>query len=188
MFDIDNLKCILEQNLEGARLYHSYCVADEAVRLAKLYGEDTHKAYVAGLLHDITKKFSREQHLKILSDFDIILSDIELISPPLLHAISGEAYLRNIIKIDDREILDAVRFHTTGREGMKKLELILFVADLTSADRDYPDVEVSRAKSNISLEDAALYGLEYVIRDLTQRKKVIHPDTLYAYNYLIKQR
>ena len=188
MFDIDKLKSILEQNLEGERLYHSYCVADEAKRLAALYGENTEKAYVAGLLHDITKKFSREEHLKIFSDFDIILSDVELSSPPLLHAISGEAYIKNIIKIDDTDILDAVRYHTTGREGMSKLELILFVADLTSADRDYPDVEVSRQKSNVSLEEAALYGLKYVICDLTSREKIIHPDTLYAYNYLIKQR
>ncbi len=188
MYNVENLLKALKENLDGYRLKHSFCVADEAVRLATLYGADTDKAYIAGLLHDITKNFSKEEHLKILSDFDIILSDIEVDSVPLLHSISGAAYIKNVLKIEDEEILDAVRYHTTGRAGMSKLELILYVADLTSADRDYPDVEVSRAKSNISLCEAALYGLIYNIKDLSGRHKTIHPDTLHAYNYLIKQR
>ena len=70
-------KEILKERLNEKRYYHSLCVADEAVRLSEKYGGDTDKAYLAGLLHDITKNASEEEHLKIFTDFGIILCDIE---------------------------------------------------------------------------------------------------------------
>ena len=67
-------KAILKERLNEKRYYHSLCVADEAVRLSKKYGGDTDKAYLAGLLHDITKNASEEEHLKIFETFGIILA------------------------------------------------------------------------------------------------------------------
>ena len=87
--------------------------------------------------------------------------------------------------ISDREILDAIRYHTTGRENMTILERVLFIADFISADRDYPGVENMRQAANVSLEQAMVEGITFSIKDLAQRYKPIHPDTIAAYNQVV---
>ena len=175
-------KKILQERLTPKRYHHSLCVADEAVRLAKKYGGDTEKAYLAGLLHDITKNASEEEHLHIFREFDIMLNDIEKNAEKLWHAISGAAYIEHILGINDTEIITAVRYHTTARKNMTQLEKILYLADFTSADRDYDDVDIMRQKLEISMEDALQYALSYTINDLVSRDKPLHLDTVEAYN------
>ncbi len=115
-----------------------------------------------------------------------MLTDVERSSPPLYHAMAGSAYLKTELGITDPDVLNAVRYHTTGRGGMSLLEKVIFVADFISADRDYPDVEVVRTLARQSLEKAMLYALEYTVCDLVNRKKYLHPDTVDAYNEMRK--
>ena len=147
-------KQILKERLTPKRYNHSLCVADEAVRLAKKYGGDIEKAYLAGLLHDITKNASEQEHLNIFNEFGIMLNDIEKNAEKLWHAISGSAFIEHKLGITDKEIITAVRYHTTARAGMSQLEKLLYLADFTSADRDYDDVDIMRQKVDISLEAA----------------------------------
>lgn len=175
-------KKILQERLTPKRYHHSLCVADEAVRLAKKYGGDTEKAYLAGLLHDITKNASEEEHLHIFREFDIMLNDIEKNAEKLWHAISGAAYIEHILGINDTEIITAVRYHTTARKNMTQLEKILYLADFTSADRDYDDVDIMRQKLEVSMQAALQYALSYTINDLVSRDKPLHLDTVEAYN------
>lgn len=175
-------KKILQERLTPKRYHHSLCVADEAVRIAAKYGGDTEKAYLAGLLHDITKNASEEEHLHIFREFDIMLNDIEKNSEKLWHAISGAAYIEHILGINDTEIITAVRYHTTARKNMTQLEKILYLADFTSADRDYDDVDIMRQKLEVSMQAALQYALSYTINDLVSRDKPLHLDTVEAYN------
>ena len=138
-----------------------------------------------GLLHDITKNAPEEEHLNIFNSFDIILNDIEKKAFKLWHAISGAAYVENILKISDREIIDAIRYHTTAKADMSLLAKILYLADFTSADRDYDDVDIIREYVNSSLEKAFIYALEYSITDLVNNKKAVHLDTICAFNQAI---
>lgn len=181
----EQYKAILRTRLSERRYHHSLCVADEARRLALRYGGDPDKAYTAGLLHDILKDTDKTSQLQILDDLGILLSDVERAAPKLWHAIAGAAFLAQILKIDDEEIVTAVRYHTTGRAGMGLLERLLFVADFTSADRDYPDVDEIRRRADISLEEAMLYGIVYTIGELTAGHLPVHPDTVAAYNDLL---
>ena len=178
----DFYKEIIKDRLTEKRYYHSLCVADEAKRLAIKYGGDPEKCYLAGLLHDITKNAADEEHLKIFETFDIILTDIEKNAKKLWHAISGSAYISNILKIEDEEIIKAVRYHTTAKANMTVNEKILYLADFTSADRDYEDVDEIRRLVNISLNDAFIYALKYSICDLVKRSRAVHPDTVDAFN------
>ncbi len=178
----DTYKEILKSRLNEKRYYHSLCVADEAERLAIKYGGDIEKCYLAGLLHDITKNASEEEHLQIFTGFGIMLNDIEKNAKKLWHAISGVEFIKNILKIDDPELLDAVRYHTTAKKNMSLTAKILYLADFTSLDRDYDDVEVIRELVNKSIEDAMVYALKYSITDLVEQSKAIHFDTLDAYN------
>ncbi len=181
----ENLKSVLEKRLNEKRFYHSLCVADEAKRLAIKYGGDAEKCYLAGLLHDITKNSPQEEHLQIFETFGIMLNDIEKNAEKLWHAISGEAYIKYVLNIDDNELLDAVRYHTTAKSGMTLTAKILYLADFTSKDRDYDDVEEMRKLVDISLEKAMVYALKYSIKDLVEQSRAIHMDTLEAYNELM---
>ncbi len=176
---------LAKNSLSETRFTHSKNVAKAAVRLAEKYGADTEKAEIAGILHDITKELNLENQLQIIESGGIILDDICKNSPQLLHAITGMVYCRDELGINDTDILNAVRYHTTARADMSLLEKILFVADFISDERDYPDVGIMRAECERSLEDGILYGLGFVIPDLVKRKRAIHPDALAAFNELI---
>ncbi|MBR6693981.1 MAG: bis(5'-nucleosyl)-tetraphosphatase (symmetrical) YqeK [Clostridia bacterium] len=179
---IEEYKQILRMRLKPDRYEHSLCVADEAKRLALKYGGDADKCYLAGLLHDITKNSPREEHLQLFSDFGIILSSVELNAIKLWHAMSGTLFVEHKLGITDKEILTAIRYHTTARASMTLTDKILYLADFTSADRDYDDVDVMRGLVDDSLEAALRYALSYSIVDLINKGKPIHPDTLEAYN------
>lgn len=175
-------KELLSRKLSEKRYYHSLCVADEALRLAKKYGASEQKAYLAGLLHDITKNSPKEEHLNIFNTFGIILNNVEKNAEKLWHAISGAAFVRYILNIQDEQIIDAIRYHTTAKEDMSLLSKILYLADFSSRDRDYDDVDIMRSLVDKSLDEAYIYALQYSVKDLVEQKRAIHPDTLNAYN------
>lgn len=186
--DYEEYKAILQARLNSDRYAHSLCVADEARRLAVKYGADSEKAYLAGLLHDITKNDPPEEHLKIFSQFGIILNDLEKNAFKLWHAMSGAAYVQGVLKIDDPEIVSAIRYHTTAKKDMTLLEKVLYIADFTSADRDYEDVDVMRRLADESLTDAMAYSLTYTIGELQRYQSPVHPDTLEAYNQVMMEK
>lgn len=179
-------KRILREHLDDYRFLHSFNVAESAKLLALEYGADEDKAYFAGLMHDIMKNTSPENQLQIMEKGGIILSQVEKNNKALWHAMAGTVYLRDELGITDKEILGAVRYHTTGKAGMSTFEKIIYVADYISAERSYPDVETMRFLSIAkSLDEACLYSLQYTLKSLSERKSVIHEDSLNFYNELI---
>ena len=179
---------ILKQRLSPSRLYHSICVAEQARNLAEIFGADAEKAYTAGLIHDIMRYEPPENMLKLIDeDGKHKLTESERKITVTLHAVAGEVYLRTKMGVTDEEILSAVRYHTTGKENMSLLEKIIYVADLTSEDRNYPDVDEVRAMAQQSLEKATLRGLSFTIESNAKENKPIHIDTVKAYNYLAER-
>lgn len=173
---------VIKERLSERRFNHSICVSVEARRLAEKYGADADKAELCGILHDITKESSAQEHFEIAEKYGVKFSDLELSAEKLWHAKTGAAYARYILNIDDDEIINAIKYHTTGKEDMTLLQEIVFLADFTSADRDYEDVDVMRALVGASKEMALSYALKYTINDLLHKDKAIHPDTFAAYN------
>ncbi|MGN0172367.1 MAG: nicotinate-nucleotide adenylyltransferase [Acutalibacteraceae bacterium] len=184
----EQFKQIIRRRLKPERYAHSLAVADEAKRLARLYGADEQKAYTAGLLHDIMKNTDQEAQLQILKDFDILLDTVERQSPKLWHARVGAVFIERVLGVEDEEIVTAVRYHTTARAGMSLLEKVLYLADFTSADRDYDDVDVMRRLVDENMDRAMIYALRYTIAELTQRERPVHPDTFGAYNEWILKK
>ncbi len=182
-------KSLLRERLLEKRYIHSLNVADSAVVLAEKYGADTEKAYFAGLVHDIMKNASEEEQLQIMEKGGIILSRTEKENRKLWHAMAGECYLRLEKGITDSDILNAVRYHTTGRAGMSLLEKVVYIADYISTERDYEDVDVMRDLSlNVSLDEAALYALKFSFTSLSKKEKLIHTDSVEYYNELILKK
>lgn len=179
---LEEYKDLLKNRLSPRRYAHSLGVADAARTLAEKYGVDPEKAYFAGLLHDIAKDDGGQKQLQTIKEAGIILSELEKKAPKLWHAIAGAALLEHQLGITDRELLDAVRYHTTARAGMSLLEKVIYLADFISADRDFAGVEDLRRYTDESLKLGMEHALRFSIEDLTERGKLIHPDTVKAYN------
>ena len=178
---------ILKTRLTPQRLYHSICVAEQAKHLAEIFGGDCDKSYTAGLIHDIMRYEPVEKMLRLIENDGQVLTDSEKNITVTLHAIAGEVYLRKKLNVTDKDILSAVRWHTTGKEDMSLLEKIIYVADLTSEDREYPDILEVRAMAEESLDKTCLRGLSFTIEDNARKCRPIHIDTIKAYNYLAER-
>lgn len=178
---------LIQKKLKPSRYQHSINVMNRAVELATRFGADPVKARLAGLLHDVMKNVPSKEMLQFIEDSDIILLYADLCAPQLWHAIAGAAYMKRELKIDDEDVLNSVRYHTTGRAGMSILEKIIYLADLTSAERDYPDVKKTRKIVDESLDKGMLYSMKYLITDLVMQGKVLHPDTLACYDELVRK-
>jgi len=175
---------LLRTMLTPYRFGHSLNVAESAVTLAERFGGDTDRAYTAGLLHDIVKDLPKKEQLQILTESGIMLSRGDLRNEKVWHAAAGAEYIRAELGIDDAEILNAVRYHTTGRAGMSLLEKIIYVADYISADRTYGGVEKMRRLAESSLERAMLFGQEFTIVMLIQEGRAVCLDSVECYNEL----
>lgn len=125
----------LEKRLKPGRLVHTLGVAKTAEELAVRYGAEREKAYLAGLLHDCAKDVPDGEQIHRAKMAGISLSEAELRSPALIHAKLGAYYARERYGIRDEEILDAIRYHTTGRPAMSRLEEILYIADYIEPGR-----------------------------------------------------
>ncbi len=178
----EEFKKILKERLTERRYIHSLNVAESARELAEIYGGDPQKAYTVGLIHDCCKDMPAGLQLSYMLENNAELSEIEINTPKLYHAMSGKIFCRKEFNISDYDMLNAVRYHTTGRAGMSLLEKIVFIADFISAERDYDGVAIMREKAKRSLDEAIVEGLSFTIKDLINRELVVHPDTLGAYN------
>ena len=173
---------IIEKRMKAGRFKHSKNVAKEAVRLAKKYGADVQKAETAGILHDATKETPDSEQLELIERAGIVLTPLERSTRKLWHAISGAAFVQVELGITDEDIITSIRYHTTGRAGMSLLEKVIFIADFTSAERDYDGVDKMRKLADKDLDEAVLEGMSFTIADLAQRKLTIAPDTFMGYN------
>lgn len=183
----EGYKKILRERLTERRYAHSLAVADSAVELARRFGADEDRAREAGILHDIMKDTREDEYLQLFEKESIILTRCEANNKKLLHAIAGAAFIRSELGITDEDVINAVRYHTTGRAGMSLLEKVVYIADYISADRDYNGVEDMRRLSRTSLEEAMLFALKFTVCKLAEKEKPICPDSVECYNELITQ-
>ena len=175
----------IRERLSDYRFKHSVNVSKEAVRLAIKYGGDVEKAELAGLLHDVMKDAGKKEQLALIEKYGVRLNEVEQNAPKLWHAIAGAVYVRKVLKIRDKDIVNAVRYHTTARAGMSLLEKIVYIADYTSEERDYKGVEKMRKAANVSLEYAMEEALAFGIEARAEDHTAIHPDTFEAYNEIM---
>lgn len=186
--ETENIRQIVSGFLKPSRMEHTENVATVAKNLAEKYGCDPEKAEKAALLHDIAKNLSLQEMLKYCEKYDIITDNMQKEQKSLLHAIVAEAIAFYELGINDPSILDAVRFHTTGCDGMELLTKIVFLADAIEPLRDYKGVDAIRKASDTDIDKACIKALDNTIGFLIARGDKIHPDTISARNYLIKTK
>lgn len=186
MYNIEELTKVVRDRLSDYRFYHSLCVAESAKELARRYGADENKAAAAGILHDVCKETEPDEQLEIIKKAGYEITELERSQIKFYHQLSGSAYAKTVLGIDDEEILDAIRYHTTGKANMTLMQEIIYLADFISADRDYKDIENIRAEAEKGKEYGMLYATKYTIKSVVKKGRVLHPDTVDAYNWLLK--
>lgn len=182
-YKFEETKKLLEKRLSKKRYIHSLNVADQCEILALKNGQDVEKCVYAGLVHDICKELPNPEMKKMLVDTIFPVSRSELASKPLWHAIAGAWYIHNELGINDKDIINAVRFHTVAHAGMTKVEEIVYLADLISIDRDYKDVKHMRKLAYDDMETAMLEALKFSITDVISKNGLLPHYTTEAYNH-----
>lgn len=175
----------LKKTIGIERYNHSLRVMNTSIELAKLYNYSKEKAAIAGLLHDCGKLQGEINLLKMANDFDIILDNVMKNNKDLIHSPLGEVLAKEEYNISDKDILNAIRFHTTGRENMSLLEKIVYVADFIEPNRKYEGVERIRELAYQDIDESVLWTIDNTIKFIVNRGKLIHLDTIKARNYLI---
>ena len=179
---------LLAKLLKHERFMHSLGVRDTAGLLAERYGADMQKARLAGLLHDITKNRNKEFHLHTLKKHGLDADKLLLHSRKVWHSVTGAYYVRDVLGIDDAEIFDAIRYHTTGRAGMTTLDKIIYTADFIEPSRKYEGAEQLRKTAFEDIDKACLEGVKFCIEEQLSVPDTIYPDTLDFYNDLIYKK
>lgn len=183
LYDISDKKKFLKSQLSQKRYQHSLNVAAECRKLAEKYGEDPDKAYFAGLLHDVCKEMPADVQKQLVLDSGYTVCREELETRSLWHAIAGAYFVRTEFGVEDIDILNSIRFHTVGRAGMTRLEEIVYLGDLISAERDYKDVDKMRKVTYISLDAAMLEAFSFSIKNQVKKGGLIPPCTVEGYNF-----
>lgn len=183
LYDVDTKKKYLKEQLSSKRYSHSVNVAEECRKLAKQYGEDPEKAYFAGLLHDVCKEIpdAQQKELVLKSGFAVCREELETRS--LWHAIAGAYFIKSNFGIEDIDIINSIRFHTVGRAGMTRLEEIVYLGDLISADRDYKDVDKMRRLAYSDLNAAMLEAFAFAVKSVVKKGGLIPLCTAEGYNF-----
>ncbi len=184
--EIDAIKEYLKENLSEKRYKHSLGVADEAVLLAERYGAEKLKAYIAGLVHDCAKEIGKEAAIKLLKEkYRVSLDAVEENTHKLLHGPLGACMIQDIFGIDDIEIIDAVKYHTTGKANMGVLTKVLYIADYVEPNRTFEGVDDLRRLAYEDIDKAIMVGINWTFEELMERGSMFHPDTVHARNYLL---
>lgn len=182
-YDPDEKKKYLKEHLSQKRYQHSLNVAAECRKLAQKYGEDPDKAYFAGLLHDVCKELSGAEQLALVEKSGFTVCREETETRSLWHAIAGAYFVKTFFGVEDIDIINSIRFHTVGRAGMSRLEEIVYIGDLVSADRSYKDVDKLRKLVYSDLDGAMLYAFAFSVKSVVKKGGVIPPCTVEGYNF-----
>ena len=182
--NIGTAQLLIPLLLREKRAQHTLNVAKLAVAFAEKYGVDTQKAHLAALLHDIMKQAPEHIMLHRAQQSDII-EKINSKPMPVLHGFAAADFARREMGIEDEEILMAIKSHTCGRRNMTCLEKIIYLADMLSEERNYPEKEPLLALAWENLDIAMEQALKDSINWLKEKGGAIDTDSYEALEYFI---
>lgn len=177
---------LLSKDLKESRLIHTLGVMDEASVLAKVYNADIKKVSLAALLHDCAKYMPMDESIEICERNFVKLNDLERKKSSLLHSKAGACLAYEKYGIKDKEILDAISYHTTGRPDMSIIEKIIFISDAIEPNRDYSEkLPMYRMIANVDIDLVCMNILKDTLDHLNsmEEKQEIDIKTIETYEY-----
>ncbi|MBU5348783.1 bis(5'-nucleosyl)-tetraphosphatase (symmetrical) YqeK [Paenibacillus lautus] len=182
----DELIQAVSSQMPAKRWEHTKGVMETAVILAERFGADPVKAELAAILHDVAKYWPVQKLQQMMVEH-ALSEELLRYDKQLWHAEVGAFVAEHEYGVTDTDVLNAIRYHTSGRVGMTLLDKVVCLADYMEPGRDFPGVNNIRELANHSLEEALAAGFDSTIGHLLSRRQIIFPLTVLARNDLIKQ-
>ena len=180
--NLKQAKELVRGRLSDKRYEHTINVKKMAVKLAKRYGADEEKAALAAILHDSAKEISKDEMREIMRQYPQYAEGSESRPTPVWHGICASILARTQWGVEDEAILSAIACHTAGKPGMSKLDKIVYLADMTSAERDWPGVNKLRKLELKDLDAAMLAALRQTNDFVLSQGKPLDPVSKAAYD------
>lgn len=179
------LEAAVARQIQGERLEHVYGVLESARELSARFGAPMAQAEVAALGHDYAKHMPAAELLAVARSRGLIVDPAEELQPHLLHGAVAAALLAEQGLVTEPAVLDAIRWHTTGRAGMSVLERVIWLADYSEPHRDFPGVAEVRLAAQTDLDQALLLAFDQTITHVLARGWPLHLYTVHARNWLL---
>ncbi|WP_462412283.1 bis(5'-nucleosyl)-tetraphosphatase (symmetrical) YqeK [Neobacillus sp. Marseille-QA0830] len=176
---------LVKPQLTEHRYVHTLGVMETAISLAKKYGANEKKAEIAAIFHDYAK-FRPKEEMRSIINRQNFSQDLLDYNAELWHAPVGAFLTETEAGITDEEILNAIRYHTSGRPGMSLLEKIIYLADYIEPGRHFPGVEEVRQLAEEDLDLALIKAVQNTIFFLMKKNQQVYPETFHTYNDLIR--
>ncbi|PYF08791.1 bis(5'-nucleosyl)-tetraphosphatase (symmetrical) YqeK [Ureibacillus chungkukjangi] len=182
----DNYLAAIKPRMPEKRYIHTIGVMETAIHLANKYGEKSKSAETAAILHDIAKYADEDWMRKIVKDNGL---DARLVNwgSEILHGPVGAWIAETEFNINNEDILNAIRFHTTGRASMSKLEKIIYIADMIEPNRKFAGVDNLRKVAEEDLNLAMKACISHSIGFLVQTEQQIYPVSIECFNDVISK-
>lgn len=178
---------IVQEQLPEKRYKHTVGVMETAITLAKKFGVDEKKAELAAIFHDYAKFRPKEEMKNIIIE-EKMPSELLEFNSELWHAPVGAYLVEKEVGITDSEVLDAIKYHTSGRKGMTTLEKVVYLADYIEPGRKFTGVDEVRELAKKDLNTALLKAVQNSIIFLMKKNQPVYPDSIHTYNDLIKNK
>ena len=175
-------KELVRSRLRDKRYEHTLNVRKMAVKLAKRHDADEDRAALAALLHDAAKEISKDEMRAIMKAHPEYAEGGEERPTPVWHGICAAILARTEWGVEDEAVLSAIACHTAGKPGMSKLDKILYLADMSSAERDWPGVNKLRKLERKDLDAAMLMALKQTNDFVLSQDKPLDPMSKAAYD------
>lgn len=183
-YDRETLAQKVQMQMSEKRFQHVLGVEKTAIDLAEKYGASLEKASIAGLVHDYAKERTDDE-------FEMVIRrdgyDLNLLryGNAIWHGLVGADFVQRELAIQDEEILQAMRLHTTGAARMTLLDKIIYVADFIEPGRDFPGADEGRSLAAVDLNEAVAFETRHTLMYLMEKQQLIYPKTLETYNFWV---
>lgn len=181
--DREALMQAVQMRMSERRFKHVLGVEETAVALAERFGVTPEKASIAALTHDYAKERSDEE-FQLMIDQGDFENKAELLKygNAIWHGLVGADFVARELNINDEEILNAIRLHTTGAAEMTLLDKIIYVADYIEPGRNFPGVEDARVIAFSDLDQAVAFETKHTLAHLIESETPVYPKTIETYN------
>lgn len=186
--NIEYLKDKLKNKVSEKRYNHSLEVLKTAIELGEIYNyPNMEEIKISAILHDYAKNFEIDELQKLtIKYFPEEKNYIDFL--PILHGYVAAGIIQDEFNISNINIINSIKYHTTGRRDITLLEKIIYLADAIEPTRDYPNVDKIRNLAKINLDEAIFLEVNLKIKHLIDTNSLIHPYTIEMRNYLLESR
>lgn len=182
--EINKIRRKLKKHLDRPRYEHTLGVMYTAGSMAMCHNADMDQAMTAGILHDCAKCIPDDKKIRLCDKYHLNISDAEYANPSLIHAKLGAFMAAHKYHIDDKEVVEAIACHTTGKPHMSTLDKIIYIADYIEPGRcEAPNLTRIRQLAFEDLDECLYKILTDSLDYLAKKDAVLDPMTKKTFEY-----